>query len=103
LWVGVPAAGGVDMPRLSQAEAVRIVMATARAQLGKPYRWGATGPATFDCSGLTRFAWAAAGVAIPRVSRMQYRALAHVPLKQMRPGDLVFFGRRRIHHVGIYI
>jgi cell wall-associated NlpC family hydrolase len=86
-----------------RAEAVAIVLATAKAQLGKPYKWGATGPARFDCSGLTRFAWAAAGVKIPRVSRWQYRDLKHVTESDLRPGDLVFFGTRRIHHVGIYL
>ena len=60
-------------------------------------------PKTFDCSGLTRFAWAAAGVRIPRVSRIQYRDLPHVSRKNLQPGDLVFFGTRRIHHVGIYV
>ena len=89
--------------RLSEAEARQIMLETAYAQLGKPYKWGAVGPKKFDCSGLTRYAWAAAGVKIPRVSRWQYRELEHVPLKDARPGDLVFFGKPRIHHVGIYL
>src|SRR5581483_5330358 len=89
--------------RRTPAEAVRIVLATAEAQIGKPYKWGATGPAKFDCSGLTRFAGAAAGVKIPRVSRWQYRDLEHVSKNELRPGDLVFFGTKRIHHVGIYL
>ena len=90
-------------PQLTPAQAVAIVLATARAQIGKPYKWGAVGPKAFDCSGLTRFAWAAAGVKIPRVSRWQYRRFHHVGVQDLRPGDLVFFGRPRIHHVGIYL
>jgi cell wall-associated NlpC family hydrolase len=90
-------------PKLSEAEAIRRVLAAAYAQLGKPYRWGAVGPNRWDCSGLTRHAWRAAGVEIPRVSRWQYRDLPHVSPKDARPGDLVFFGKPRIHHVGIYL
>jgi peptidoglycan DL-endopeptidase CwlO len=101
--VTVPLSDAATPPRLTRAEAVRIALATAEAQIGKPYRWAATGPASFDCSGLTRFAWAAAGVEIPRVSRWQYRDLEHVAKSDLRPGDLVFFGTKRIHHVGIYL
>jgi cell wall-associated NlpC family hydrolase len=80
-----------------------IALAWAFAELGKPYEWGATGPNTFDCSGLTQFVWHQAGVAIPRVAADQYAWTIPVPLSQLLPGDLVFFGRTDIHHVGIYI
>jgi len=74
---------------------------TARAQLGKPYEWAAAGPDSFDCSGLTMYAWSAAGVSLPHSSRAQYSSLPHVARSQLQPGDLVFFGSP-IHHVGIY-
>jgi peptidoglycan DL-endopeptidase CwlO len=91
--------------------AARKAVAVALAQLGSPYVWGAEGPSTFDCSGLTSFAYAAAGVTIPRVSRAQFAAYAGMrsvdPLNLV-PGDLVFFADNpgnpgTIHHVGMYI
>ena len=91
------------LPKLTETEARKVVLDAAYAELGKPYKWGGTGPNRWDCSGLTQHAWAAAGVKIPRVSRWQYRDLPHVKLKDARPGDLVFFGKPRIHHVGIYL
>jgi peptidoglycan DL-endopeptidase CwlO len=94
----------------ASAAAAKAV-AVALAQLGSPYVWGAEGPSTFDCSGLTSFAYAAAGVTIPRVSRAQFAAYAGIrPVDPMHlvPGDLVFFADNpripsTIHHVGMYI
>jgi peptidoglycan DL-endopeptidase CwlO len=91
--------------------AARKAVAVAMAQLGSPYVWGAEGPSTFDCSGLTSFAYAAAGVTIPRVSRAQFAAYAGMrPVDRLHlvPGDLVFFADNpsspsTIHHVGMYI
>jgi cell wall-associated NlpC family hydrolase len=91
--------------------AARKAVAVALAQLGSPYVWGAEGPATFDCSGLTSFAYAAAGVTIPRVSRAQFAAYAGLrPVDPLHlvAGDLVFFADNpgnpgTIHHVGMYI
>ena len=91
--------------------AARKAVAVALAQLGSPYVWGAEGPATFDCSGLTSFAYAAAGITIPRVSRAQFAAYAGLrPIDPLHlvAGDLVFFADNpgnpsTIHHVGIYI
>jgi peptidoglycan DL-endopeptidase CwlO len=80
-----------------------IALTWAFAELGKPYQWGATGPNSFDCSGLTQFVWRAAGVSIPRVAADQDAWTIPVPLSQLLPGDLVFFGETDIHHVGIYI
>ena len=80
-----------------------VALTWAFAELGRPYVWGATGPGTFDCSGLTQFVWRAAGVTIPRVAADQYSWTVPVPLSQLLPGDLVFFGSTDIHHVGIYI
>jgi cell wall-associated NlpC family hydrolase len=76
-------------------------LAFARAQLGKPYEWGAAGPGTYDCSGLTMRAWEAAGVGLPHFAAAQYAQIAHVPIAALQPGDLVFFGSD-LHHVGIY-
>jgi peptidoglycan DL-endopeptidase CwlO len=76
--------------------------------VGKPYRWGATGPASFDCSGLVRFAYADAGLSLPRTSRQQWSAGRHVRVADLRPGDLVFWAHdpadpATIHHVGMYV
>lgn len=77
-------------------------IAFARAQIGKPYVWGATGPDSYDCSGLTQAAWKAAGVTLPRVTYDQVDAGTTVPVSQAQPGDLVFF-YDDISHVGLYI
>ncbi|MEU9224691.1 NlpC/P60 family protein [Streptomyces massasporeus] len=77
-------------------------LAFARAQVGKPYVWGAVGPGSYDCSGLTQAAWKAAGVTLPRTTYDQVDAGTTVPLSQARPGDLVFF-YDDVTHVGIYI
>ena len=80
-----------------------VALAWAFSELGRPYLWGGTGPAAFDCSGLTQYSWAHAGVAIPRVAADQDSWTVPVPLSQLLPGDLVFFGTTDIHHVGMYI
>ncbi|WNI22936.1 NlpC/P60 family protein [Streptomyces sp. ITFR-16] len=77
------------------------VLAFARAQLGKPYVWGATGPASYDCSGLTQAAWKAAGVDIPRTTWDQVEVGTRIATEDLQPGDLVFF-YDDISHVGIY-
>ncbi|WP_211126085.1 C40 family peptidase [Streptomyces yatensis] len=73
----------------------------ARAALGLPYAWGHAGPTAFDCSGLTQWAYAHAGVAIPRTSQAQAHAGQSVPLSQARPGDLVVY-RSDASHVAMY-
>jgi peptidoglycan DL-endopeptidase CwlO len=75
---------------------------TAYAQLGDPYVWGAAGPSSFDCSGLTMYSWGAAGVSLPHSSSAQYSAVRHVAISELQPGDLVFY-YSPISHVGIYI
>jgi peptidoglycan DL-endopeptidase CwlO len=83
--------------RPGAAAAVRA----AASQIGKPYRWGAAGPDSYDCSGLTMWSWAHGGVSLPHSSGAQYSSLPHVSLSNLAPGDLVFYGSP-IHHVGIY-
>ncbi len=78
-------------------------VAAAYSQIGVPYRFATASPGvSFDCSGLTSWAWAQAGVGIPRTSSQQYHALPKVPLDQAQPGDLIFF-YGDLHHVGISI
>jgi len=89
-----------DLP--SPTAPASIAVHSALAQLGKPYVWGAAGPDSFDCSGLTMYSWAAAGVSLPHSAAAQYSALPHVSQSSLEPGDLVFFGSP-IHHVGMYI
>jgi len=85
-----------------------VAVRFALGQLGKPYRWGADGPRSYDCSGLVQTAYRAAGVALPRVSRQQYGAGRHVRLTALRAGDLLFYADdprdpRTIGHVGMYV
>jgi cell wall-associated NlpC family hydrolase len=80
----------------------------ALTQLGKPYQWGAAGPDTYDCSGLTMVAWAHAGVQLAHWTGYQWQSGPHVPLSQLQRGDLLFFATNTsdpntIHHVGIFI
>ncbi|MER6102484.1 C40 family peptidase [Streptomyces sp. NPDC001832] len=90
--------GPVQAPNARAAEAV----AFAYGALGKPYVWGATGPSSFDCSGLTQAAWRSAGVSLPRTTYTQINAGRHISRSELAPGDLVFF-YSGISHVGLYI
>jgi peptidoglycan DL-endopeptidase CwlO len=74
----------------------------ATDQIGKAYEWGAEGPRTYDCSGLTSQAWIAAGRGIPRTSQEQWRQLKHIPVENMRPGDLIIYNADA-SHVAMYI
>ncbi|MFD3657279.1 NlpC/P60 family protein [Streptomyces sp. NPDC058620] len=73
----------------------------ARHALGLPYVWGANGPSGFDCSGLMQWAYAQAGVSLPRTSQAQRHAGRMVPLSEARPGDLVAY-RADASHIGMY-
>ena len=80
-----------------------IAVNAARAQLGVPYEFARMSPGVaFDCSGITAYAWAQAGVVIPHQSAAQYASTPHVPLDQAQPGDLIF-SYSPISHVGIYV
>ena len=89
-----------DLPAPSSH--AQIAVQTAEAQIGKPYVYAASGPDSFDCSGLTMYAWAAAGVSLSHNAAAQYDSLPHVPMDSLEPGDLVFYGSP-IHHVGMYV
>ena len=81
---------------------VGAVIRYAYAQLGKPYQWGATGPGSFDCSGLTLMAWAQAGVSLPHSSRAQIGIGRQVTRSELQPGDLIF-RYSPISHVSLYV
>ncbi len=76
-------------------------VAFAYAQLGKPYVWGATGPGSYDCSGLVQAAWSSAGVSIPRVTYDQWAALPHIAASSLQPGDLLYYNGEG--HVSMYV
>lgn len=84
------------------SEAGRKAIQFATAQVGKPYVWGAVGPQSYDCSGLTSQAWLAAGLPIPRTSQEQLRLLPKVAVKDMRPGDLIIYFDDA-SHVALYV
>jgi cell wall-associated NlpC family hydrolase len=86
----------------ASSHAAQVAVNTALAQVGKPYVWGASGPNSFDCSGLTMYAYSAAGVSLPHSSSAQSTMGTPVSRSQLRPGDLVFF-YSPVSHVGMYI
>jgi cell wall-associated NlpC family hydrolase len=99
------ASRGNERPNLGDVPApsprAAAALAAAKTRIGMPYRWSATGPSSFDCSGLTMWSYAQADVSLPRMSQDQANAGTHLTMSQLAPGDLViFFGDR--HHVGFY-
>ncbi|THA70359.1 glycoside hydrolase [Streptomyces sp. A0958] len=95
------ASGALSSTRPPSAQGGAAVRYAVR-QIGKPYVWGAEGPDSFDCSGLTSQAWASAGRTIPRTSQEQWRQLPGVPMNALRPGDLVVYFPKATH-VALYI
>jgi cell wall-associated NlpC family hydrolase len=85
-----------------QKQAARTAVAVALSQVGKPYVVAGSGPGGFDCSGLTWYAYAAAGIALPRTATEQFAAVPRVPLTDLQPGDLLFF-YPGVTHVGMYL
>ncbi|MQA36070.1 C40 family peptidase, partial [Modestobacter roseus] len=100
-----PAAAPVAAPVAATAapnSAAQVVVDTALAQLGKPYVWAGAGPNVYDCSGLTQFAYRAAGITLPHSSRMQSTMGIPVDRAHLQPGDLLFY-YSPVGHVGIYL
>ncbi|MFE3196314.1 NlpC/P60 family protein [Nocardia sp. NPDC059240] len=99
--------GGGDCGPITGRDRASVILAFACAQLGQPYVWGGDGPQVnggWDCSGLTKAAYAAAAITLPRTAQAQYEAGPPVSEDQLRPGDLVFYGTAdNIHHVGLYL
>ena len=86
---------------------INTILQTAAGRIGKPYVWGATGPNSFDCSGLVQWSFAHAGIRMPRVSQQQFFAGPHIPYSAARPGDLLFWhydptDPTNVDHVAIY-
>ncbi|HUI05353.1 MAG TPA: NlpC/P60 family protein [Acidimicrobiales bacterium] len=96
---------GAALPNLPAAGGAARAIAAAESQEGVPYRWGGESPGSgFDCSGLTQWSWAQAGVSLPRTAAAQYGAIPHVSLSALEPGDLVFWSAGGgISHVGMYV
>ncbi|MET8678446.1 NlpC/P60 family protein [Streptomyces sp. NPDC004647] len=98
-WLG---SGVLDGRGGRASERGKQAIKYATKQIGKDYEWGAEGPKTYDCSGLTSQAWLAAGKAIPRTSQEQWRLLPRVDIEDMRPGDLIIY-HQDAGHVGLYV
>ncbi|GHB42111.1 hypothetical protein GCM10010377_36170 [Streptomyces viridiviolaceus] len=97
-FIASGALSGDGKPSAAGDRAVRFAV----EQVGKPYQWGAEGPASYDCSGLTSQAWERAGTPIPRTSQEQWARLQRVPLGELRPGDLVVYFPEATH-VAMYL
>ncbi|CAM5441923.1 glycoside hydrolase [Streptomyces tanashiensis] len=98
-WLGTGVLDGLSKDATAEG---KKAVEFATAQIGKPYVWGAEGPGSYDCSGLTQRAWGAAGRGIPRTSQEQWRLLPHVDIKDMRPGDLIVYFKDA-SHIGMYV
>ncbi|MGW6687425.1 NlpC/P60 family protein [Streptomyces sp. NPDC054961] len=99
---GATAGPASQAPPPSDGSRAAGAVAFAYGAIGKPYVWGATGPGSFDCSGLTQAAWRAAGVSLPRTTYTQINAGQRISRDQLAPGDLVFF-YSGVTHVGMYV
>jgi cell wall-associated NlpC family hydrolase len=94
-----PAPPPQSAPPVGRGAAAAV--AEARRQIGKPYVWAAAGPDSFDCSGLTQWAWRAGGVRLSHSTYAQWDETPRVPISALQPGDLVYFGDD-LHHMAIY-
>jgi cell wall-associated NlpC family hydrolase len=106
--IAIPQSALGQSSTLAAPQAVSVAIRYALAQVGKPYVWGATGPGSYDCSGLVQRSYAMAGVALPRTSREQARVGKAVELPDLLPGDLLFWAYdpsnlATVHHVAIYL
>nr|WP_245548412.1 NlpC/P60 family protein [Gordonia araii] len=93
--------GSVDIFLPVSTPAAMAALNVAITQVGKPYKWGGTGPNSWDCSGLLQWAFGTVGVRIPRVSQQQARAGKAIPMSALAPGDVIVF-YRNASHIGIY-
>lgn len=91
-----------ELPALRRPTVAAVAIRAALSRLGQPYVWAAAGPATFDCSGLVRWAYARAGVVLTHYTGSQWNEGRLIPPRDVLPGDLILFGRT-LHHVGIYL
>ncbi|AZS88624.1 C40 family peptidase [Streptomyces griseoviridis] len=99
--------GSVVVPGVASSAAAAApatkALQVAASKKGSPYRYGATGPGRFDCSGLTLYSFKKAGKSLPRTAAGQYNKTHHVSSKSRKAGDLVFFhSGSSVYHVGIY-
>ena len=105
-WIGL-LAGCAATPRIHDVEVSRgtAIATVAERLVGTPYRFGADGEGGFDCSGLAVYAYESVGITIPRTAAEQALAARPVPLRDLMPGDLLFFriDSRHVDHVGIYV
>jgi cell wall-associated NlpC family hydrolase len=101
---GSPSSGSqpVSFPNVPASGAAAKAVAFAKAQVGKPYQFGADGPGSYDCSGLVMAAWAQAGVGLPHSAAAQYDVTRHISASELQPGDLIF-RYSPISHVAMYI
>ena len=97
-----PATASSSSTAAAPSAAAQTAVDTARAQVGKAYRYGAAGPDSYDCSGLTQYAYRSAGIELPHSSRSQSELGTPVNRADLLPGDLVFF-YEPVSHVGIYV
>ncbi|MHB2023226.1 MAG: C40 family peptidase [Mycobacteriales bacterium] len=103
-YTAITTSAGPSGPAASPA--ARVALTAALSVVGTPYRWGGEAPGGFDCSGLVQWAYARAGLVLPRNAQAQYRASTPLPAGAApAPGDLLFYGHTRteITHVGIYL
>ena len=94
-----------EMPPNRNDAKLRNILRAAYSVIGTPYVFGGTSPYGFDCSGFTQYAFARAGISLPRTADVQYYSGRRVPISNLRPGDLVFFTTYEpgASHCGIYV
>lgn len=102
--LGMPAVWSADtVVHVAQPSLGQRALSEAASRGGDPYQYGAAGPSSFDCSGLTQWVFGQLGYNLPRTAAAQYQAVRHVPQSDVQPGDLVFFtDSSGIYHVGVY-
>ena len=98
---GAPTVSNAPLPPLAPGAAGAVQ--AAEHEIGVPYVWGGDTPAGFDCSGLVQWAYAQVGISLPHYSGAQYAATVHIPLADIEPGDLLFYGPGGDEHVAMYV